>query len=264
MAVGLVASVVILSLFAMGKPFYPFLLAPLVGGWAAITWRVYLRWRELGQRRFDAQLATECDPSPSKDEFQPVNWWGLLLAGYEVERPEAALHDDRWKLSGKPRRILGKGSLRIPVHRIRNPEGQILPQHIVRVMAHCHLIEATEGAHSPFAIVLFGNTYEGMTVPNTAGHREQFYTALERVRTMITESDAGERQPPEPVTGKACSRCHFGHPRPVALEDKTERYGEALDPYLIHNGRRVFHCDCGDRFRWKPKHDANRKLRRVE
>ena len=264
MAVGLVASVVILSLFALGKPFYPFLLAPLVGGWAAVTWRPYLRWRELGRRRLAGQLATECDPDPGKDAFQPVNWWGLLLAGYEVERPEAALQDERWKLSGKPRRILGKGALRIPVHRIRNPKGRILPQHIVRVMAHCHLIEATEGSHSPFAIVLFGNTYEGMTVPNTAGNREQFHTALERVRTMITASDAGERQPPEPVTGKACSGCHYGQPRPVAVEDKTERYGEVLDPYLFHNGRKVFHCDCGDRFRWKPQHDANRKLRRVE
>lgn len=262
--VGLVAAVVILSLFAIGHFSYPFLLIGLLGVWAIATWRAYLRWRELGRRRLAARIATECDPVPGKNAFQPVNWWGLLLAGYEVRRPEAALHDERWKLSGKPRRILEKGALRIPVHRIRNPQGPILPQHIVRVMAHCHLLEATEGANSPFAIVLFGNTYEGMTVPNTAEHRERFYTAVERVRTMITESDAGERQPPEPVTGNVCSGCHFGHPRPAALEEKTQRYGEALDPFLLHNGKKMFHCNCGDRFRWKPKHDANRKLRQYD
>jgi len=262
--VGLVAAVVILSLFAIGHFSYPFLLSGLLGVWAIATWRAYLRWRELGRRRLAAWLATECDPVPGKNAFQPVNWWGLLLAGYEVRRPEAALHDERWKLSGKPRRILEKGSLRIPVHRIRNPEGPILPQHIVRVMAHCHLLEATEGANSPFAVVLFGNTYEGMTVPNTVEHRERFYTAVERVRTMVTESDAGERQPPEPATGNICSGCHFGHPRPAALEEKTQRYGEALDPFLLHNGKKMFHCNCGDRFRWKPKHDANQKLRRFE
>jgi len=262
--VGLVAAVVILSLFALGHFAYPFLLTALLGVWAIFAKRAYFRWRELGERRLAARLATECNPVPGKNAFQPVNWWGLLLAGYEVRRPEAALHDERWKLSGKPRRILEKGSLRIPVHRIRSPDGSILPQHIVRVMAHCHLLEATEGANSPFAVVLFDNTYEGMTVPNTAEYRERFYTAIGRVRATIIESDAREREPPEPVTGNVCSGCHYGHPRPVALEDKSQRYGEALDPFLLHNGKKVFHCDCGDRFHWKPKHDANQKLRELK
>ncbi len=262
--VGLLAAVVILSLLMLGNVLYPFVLTGLLFGWAIFAWRAFRRWREIGERRLAARLATECDPVPGKNAFQPVNWWGLLLAGYEVRRPEAALHDERWKLSGKPRRILQKGTISIPVHRIRKPEGPILPQHIVRVMAHCHLIETTEGANSPFAIVLFGNTYEGMTVPNTKENRERFYTALERARTAITESDDGERQPPEPITGNVCSSCHFGHPRPVALEDKTTRYGEPLNPMLFHNGKKVFHCDCGDRFRWKPMHERTQKMRELE
>lgn len=262
--VGLVAAVVILSLLLLGNLLYPFLLIGLLFGWAIFAWRAFRRWREIGERRLAARLATESNPVPGKNAFQPVDWWGLLLAGYEVRRPESAFHNERWKLSGKPRRILDKGTMSIPVHRIRKPEGPILPQHIVRVMAHCHLIETIEGANCPFAVVLFGNTYQGMTVPNTVENREQFYTALERARTAITESDAGERQPPEPITGNACSACHFGHPRPVALEDKTIRYGEPLDPVLFHNGKKVFHCDCGDRFHWKPKHERTRKLRKLE
>jgi len=262
--VGLVAAIVILSLMFLGQSVYPYLLIGFMAGWAYFAIRAYKHWREIGERRLAAQLATECNPIPGKNAFQPVDWWGLLLAGYEVRRPEAALRDERWKLSGKPRRILQKGSMSIPVHRIRKPEGPILPQHIVRVMAHCHLIETTEGANSPFAVILFGNTYQGLTVPNTNENRERFYTALERVRTMIVESDAGERQPPEPVTGKVCKACHFGHPRPITLEDKTMRYDEPLDPVLLYNGKKILHCDSGDRFNWKPKHDRNRKLRRLD
>ncbi|HBE71971.1 MAG TPA: hypothetical protein DDW52_27850 [Planctomycetaceae bacterium] len=258
--VGLLVTVVILSLSMLGSVLYPYLLAGLIIVWAPFAFRAFRRWREIGGRRLAALLATECNPVPGKNAFQPVDWWGLLLAGYEVRRPEDSLKDERWKLSGKPRRILDKGTMSIPVHRIRKPEGPILPQHIVRVMAHCHLIETTEGANSPFAVILFGNTYKGMTVPNTPENRERFYTAIERTRAAITESDNGERQPPEPITGNACSACHFGHPRPIALEDKTMRYGEPLDPVLFHNGRKVFHCDCGDRFNWKPKHDRTRKM----
>ena len=262
--VGLLVAVIILSLLMLGHFLYPFLLIALLVGWGIFAWRAFRRWREIGERRLAARLATECNPVPGKNAFQPVDWWGLLLAGYEVRRPEAPLHDERWRLSGKPRRILDKGTLSIPVHRIRKPEGPILPQHIVRVMAHCHLIERTEGADSPFAVILFGNTYQGMTVPNTSENRERFHNALERARTAIIESDAGDRQPPEPVTGNACSSCHFGHPRPVALEDKTMRYEEPLDPVLFHNGKKVFHCDCGDRFHWKPKHERTRKMRKLE
>lgn len=262
--VGLLAAVVILSLLTIGNPVYPFLLAGLVVGWLFFAWRAIKRWREIGKRRLAAHLASACNPVPGKNASQPVDWWGLLLAGYEVRRPEAALHDERWKLSGKPRRILDKGAMSIPVHRIRKTEGPVLPQHIVRVMAHCHLIEATEGANSPFGIVLFGDTYLGMTVPNTDENRDKFHTALERVRTTIAESDARDREPPEPVTGSVCSGCHYGYPRSMEHEDKTTRYGEPLDPILFHNGKKLFHCDCGDRFKWKPKHDRNRKMRLVE
>ncbi len=264
MPVGLVVTFVIVTLMMRGHALYFPAVLLLVAIWLFFAVKAFWNWRDIGHRRLAALLATECNPVPGKNAFQPVDWWGLLLAGYEVRRLEDPLKDERWKLSGKPRRILDKGTMSIPVHRIRKPEGPILPQHIVRVMAHCHLIERTEGADSPFAVILFGNTYQGMTVPNTAENRARFYTALERARAAIIASDNGERQPPEPITGNACSACHFGHPRPVALEDKTMRYGEPLDPVLLHNGSKVFHCDCGDRFHWKPKHERTRKMRKLE
>ncbi len=121
----------------------------LIGGacvWIYLVSLEYAIWRTLNQRLLAALNAEECEPDPNSMRYQDVDWWGLLRAGFEVHRPIAALEDKSWRVSGKPRRILHKGSLTVPVHRIRNTEGPIRPQHIVRVMAHCHLIETTEGA----------------------------------------------------------------------------------------------------------------------
>jgi hypothetical protein len=266
MLVGLVAGLVIMAITPIIRwTVFPLILLAGVGVWAHYALREYSTWRKLGARRLATRLATVCDPNPNSDAFQPVDWWGLLRAGFEVRRPEAAFKDEKWKVSGKPRRILQKGSMTIPVHRIRKREGPLSPQQITRVMTHCHLIEAAEGAVCPFAIVLFGDTYQGTTVPNTRTNRERFYSALERVRSMIRESDIGERQIPEPVTGAICRDCPHGCPRPANKLLKTMRYGEPLDPYLfVHGKGTVYHCDCGDRFRWKPRHERNEKLYPLE
>jgi len=262
--VGLVAFVLILSLMFLGYAFFPILLMGVVLAWIRPTVRAYQRWREWGKRKLAADHPTECNPVPNKNAFQPVDWWGLLHAGYEVRSKQPVMHDGPSRLSGKPRRILDKGTMSIPVHRIRKNEGPILPQHIVRVTAHCYLIEQTEGAESPFAVVLFGDTYQGMTVPYTAENRELFSSALKRARAMITDSDAGDREPPEPVTGNPCIACHFGEPRPTTLVIKTMKHGVEINPTRFGNGMKRLHCDCGDRFRWKPRHKANEKLSKLE
>jgi len=152
----------------------------------------------------------------------------------------------------------------IPVHRIQKPRGPVLPQHIVRAMALCHLIEFTEGSPCPFAIILFGNTYQGTTVPNTPAHREQFSAALKAVRKMIKASDARQQEPLAPVTGNACSRCNFGKPHRPNPDKPTMRYGLPVEPYLLVGAKKVLHCICGDRFRQKPNHDDNRRLQPLE
>ncbi len=261
--VAFVVGLVVLSILPLPKTAYLLLMFVGATAWLYFTKEALATWRELGRRRLSIGMAVECDPNPNKLVPQPVDWFGLLLAGYEVRRPEGALRDEKRKLVGKPRRILQKGDMTIPVHRINKTDGKIQPQHVVRVMAHCHLVEATEGTHCPFAIILFGNTYKGITVPNTVGNREHFYSVLERVRKMINDSKDGERQPPAPAVSSICQECPHGRPRPASEGDKTMRYSEPLDPYLLVNGRRtIFHCDCGDRFRWKPEHRANQHLRR--
>ena len=261
--VAFVVGLVVLSILPLPKLAYLLLMFVGATAWLHFTKNALVSWRELGKRRLSIRIAVQCDPNPNKLVPQPVDWFGLLLAGYEVRRPEDVLRDEKRKLVGKPRRILQKGGMSIPVHRINKTDGKILPQHVVRVIAHCHLVEATEGTHCPFAIILFGNTYKGITVPNTVGNREHFYKVLKRVRDMINDSKAGERQPPAPAVSSICRECPHGRPRPASEGDKTMRYNEPLDPYLLVNGRgTLFHCDCGDRFRWKPEHRANQRLQR--
>tara|TARA_R110002049_G_scaffold309101_2_gene516916 strand:+ start:42723 stop:44237 length:1515 start_codon:yes stop_codon:yes gene_type:complete len=266
MLVGFVIGVVVLVLSPLVRlTGFPLMLVVCTGVWLNFAIREYGRWKTLAERRLEATIAVDCEPDPNSTRYQNVNWWGLLRAGFEVRRPEAAMKDERWKVSGKPRRILQKGSMSVPVHRVQKAAGPILLQHIVRVMAHCHLIEATEGAFCPYAIILFGDTYQGVTIPNLRENRDKFYSALEHVRTMIQQSDAGEWQPPEPATVSICSGCPHGFPRPAVKEIKTYRYGEPLEPFLLANGKgRVFNCSCGDRFRWKPKHERNERLVRLE
>ncbi len=264
--IGFFAGLVILLLSPLVKlSVFPLLLLAAALGWLKMVVQEYKTWKTLSVRRLAAILADDCEPDPNSTQQQDVNWWGLLRAGFEVRRPKKALKDERWKLTGKPRRILQKGGMTVPVHRIRKAEGSILPQHIVRVMAHCHLIEAEEGAVCPYAIILFGDTYAGITIPNIRENRDKFYSVLERVRAKIQQSEAAEWQPPEPASRTIYIKCPHGCRRPVVQEIKTYRYEEPLDPFLLANRKgRLFHSSCGDRFRWKPYHERNEPLVSLE
>jgi len=138
----------------------------------------------------------------------------------------------RWKLAGRPWRILAYGDLRIPVWRRRpskNPvSNRLYPQHYVRMAAYCHLLEQAEpGAISPYGIVLEKQSYIGMTVPNLIPAKRSFHDALVSTRTLL------ERLPIEPpAPNNPSSLCtHCPHNRP---DDLT---GISI---------------CGARFHWTP------------
>ena len=217
---------------------------------------IHRDWRELGRRLRAANSPSVCNLDLNSKTSQVVDWWGLLNAGYEVREPKP-LKDPEWRVSGKPKRILHKGSMAIPVHHIKNVEGRLSPQHIVRVMIHCHLIGMSEGATVPFAIILFGNSYQGTTVPNNRKHREQFYDALRRVRAMLLEARTGQADPSEPRTKSICRACPYGRSRPVSRGERTLSHGHPLTPLRLIRGQSVRHCDCGDRFDWMPPHEGN-------
>lgn len=118
---------------------------------------------------FWAKVRAPKAPDPNSSESQKINWWSLLNAGFQPITPQDMYRDEQWHLSGCPWRILVKGNLRIPVFRKRFSEGpvgkKLFPQHYARMAAYCHLIEKNEHASSPYGIILFGKTPEGVTVP---------------------------------------------------------------------------------------------------
>jgi hypothetical protein len=136
-------------------------------------------------RRNEALKAVpEARPGPRRT-LQPVHWWNLLKAGFTPVEYAGPHRDAATRLLGRPWRVLEKGSLRIPVFRKLWGAAELYPQHFVRMAAYCHVIEQSEGGHSPYGIILFGYGYTGCTVPNIAAHRHAFGEALEKARKLI-------------------------------------------------------------------------------
>jgi len=164
-----------------------------------------------------------------------IDWWSLLQAGFESMRPAEILRDTEWRLCGRPWRILKYGSHRIPVFRKKvtgaDPT-KIHHAHIVRMTAYCRVLEATEGGQSNFGIVLFGPTYDGVTVPIDRSCATRLKRALVSYRELLKT----RREPLPPSTFAKCRNCPHGKPDRYV---PSPRYG---------------HSDCGDRFQWTPPH----------
>lgn len=223
-------------------------------------------WVALGRQRIEWRLASASEPDPWSTAQQEVDWWELLQAGFEVEKPVASLKDNDWKLTGKPRRLLRKGDLVIPVHRVRRPQGPIEQQHIVRVMAHCHLVAAARAAVSPYAIILFANSSQGITVPSTLrANRDAFYEALRDTRATVLASDNRVREPLTPMPRTPCRGCPHGRPRSLDQQIPTMRYDDKLEPkILVDHRRQLWHSCCGDRFDDKAEHEKALPMRLIE
>lgn len=170
------------------------------------------------------------EPPPTHTESQPVEWWGLINAGFQVVRPQEQYRDPHWHLAGCPWRVLVRGNLRIPVFRARsrrNGEDRLFRKHLARMAAYSHLIEKNERAQSPYGVVLFGSTLKGMTVPNAPGIRSVFHDGLVSTRRTIAAL-AGNGVPGEPPE-HICKNC------PLSRRDRATGLSE-----------------CGTRFRWTP------------
>ena len=215
---------------------------------------------ELRGRMLAASRAEAREPDRTAIDVQTVVWWDLLACGFESTIPEALL-DDTWGLAGKPWRVLRKEGLAIPVMRTRSVLDRPRPQHQARAMAYCRLLEACEGSDSPYGIILYGNTYEGVAVPNRDSFRKPFHDALVELRTVVRRAQR-EGTEPQPPAESCCTDCPLGRPRSVDKEEPTVLNGVMLDPHLLAGRHgRTFHCDCGDRFHWRPPHRDALKLR---
>lgn len=121
------------------------------------------------------QVLSAVPKEPEFTDGKPVwiNWWQLRAAGFSASTADWQMADDDARLSGKPFRVLCRGSLRIPVFRQRRPTDRLYRQHFARIAAYCHLIEVSSGKQSPFGIVLRGRSYQCVAIPigEEARHR---------------------------------------------------------------------------------------------
>lgn len=182
-----------------------------------------------------------------------VNWWALRKAGFDCWKPQLPYQDPNEQLTGKPWRVLTQGTrVRIPV--IRKHRGQSLcqPQHIVKLMAHCQLLEVCEGAESPFGILMFNDSAECVLIPNVREHREQLQFALNGFRRVLSLTKSDGLIPGIPIDQR-CYGCHLGEPR-LYIPQSSETVLEGIIRLPVLNG--PFHSTCGDRFGWTPPHEG--------
>jgi hypothetical protein len=211
------------------------------------------------QGLLDAAPVAEIDLAPSG--VIEVNWWTLRKAGFDCLQPVDAHRDPGRRLSGRPWRMLTKGTtLRIPVVRKHHGERSWGRQHVVRLAAYCQLIETCEGADAPFGVLLFADTYDCVIFPYTADAKAALESALQQTRELIGVYEEG-RFLPTPPTDNRCSGCHFGRPRRYNSGSATVLNGQpmaALPTRAVDN--KVYHSHCGDRFNWVPPHEKSAEL----
>ncbi len=211
----------------------------------------------LSDRRREALAAKPTEPPADLTDDTPVRWWELLKAGFESVPYLEPLCDEKSALAGKPWRVLKKGSLRIPV--IRLPADNyhagrywVYEQHRVRLAAYAFLLAACEGGRTPYAVVLFGGSYDGVAVPVLPA--AAVVAKLDELRRGL-DLDRMGLPTPLPTNPKVCSGCPLGRPRGVSAADRNEAaLGRKLHAVTGPDGR-TYHCECGDRFAWTPPHD---------
>lgn len=188
-------------------------------------------------------------------EITPVNWWSLRKMGFDCFKPER-LRDPSERLTGRPWRELIKGrTVRIPVVRKHRGERVWGPQHIVRVVAYCRLIETCEGGSAPFGILMFADSYDCLIIPNTDTHQTEFQQSLDAVREFLRIHATGDYFPAVPPAER-CSGCHHGKPRRQEPGSETVLNGMPLVAFGKRGSNRaIYHSTCGDRFENLPPHN---------
>jgi hypothetical protein len=220
-------------------------------------YRILRRIAEINELRRNALSVTGKAPDPDSDEVQPVNWWEMYHAGFRAKKLEK-LWDENWKLSGRPWFFLYHGSLLIPVFRQHRPTEHLYPQHFVRMAAYCHLVETCVGKKTPYGIIIFGRTYDGVAIPNSPASRKAFHDELVKARRVVTAAHRDDELPdaPAPDRSNLCFECPIGRPTVWDGGDSDCQVRGVPVPVCPAKGvgRRLYHSRCGDRFGWLPPH----------
>lgn len=220
--------------------------------------RLWGTWNGIQQILEEMKRIETIEPEsfdPQSDELRTINWWSLRKGGYDCELPKKPYFNSEQQLTGKPWRVLTKGTLRVPVLVVSPNETKVWPKHWVRIAMYCRLIESCEGVSSPFGVLLRATSDDCVLVPRTARAVELFERAAVELRELWRECEDPEFIPPEPFDNR-CRGCHWGEPRDyVRSSSETIVDGLPIDPTPIRgNDRKLHHSDCGDYYEWAPPH----------
>lgn len=241
------------------------------GLWAALAVGVVIapmvhhgrRVARLVVRRRQALRAEAKEPDFAESERPAVDWWELLAAGFESVAYKESLYDEDIRLGGRPWRVLRRGPLRIPVFRKRQGIARLHEQHIVRMAAYCHLLEVAEGGESPYGVILDGESYRAVALPNHDEARAALREALATARTVMTAARDRGKTPDAPGDKHLCSACPWG--RPVVHRPGETETVVAGRPQRVHASSgpdgRLYHSRCGDRYGWTPPHSLAHSMR---
>ncbi|MBA3312928.1 MAG: hypothetical protein M3552_04240 [Planctomycetota bacterium] len=209
----------------------------------------------LALRRRQATRAGKCEPDETSTAFQPVNWWGLLKAGFDSVKYDE-LRDEALRLEGRPWRVLRRGSLRIPVVKARrlDAEGMLPIECIAKVAAFGRLLTVCDGGTVAYGVVLVGNAYDGVTVPFTAKSEQWIIDCLEQTREKL-DLFGDPSVMPAPPPAAACAFCPLGSPPvPLSVGGQQTRHTSSPADGPLPRSR------CGARFGWTPPHRRARAL----
>ncbi len=210
----------------------------------------------LADTRRQALQAEPVEPPSTLSSAVPVNWWSLLKSGFDSIRLQESLRDEETKLSGTPWRVLRKGSLRIPVIKLETANFEagrfwVYPQHEIRLAAYAHLLATCEGGEVPYAIALFGDSFDGIAIPISAEAMRAIESQLDAAREAIRRH-AASLPTDAPENTNVCSGCPFGCPRAVTEAARRDP-SKKIHGVPARDGR-SYHSECGDLFSWTPPH----------
>jgi|GEM_PF-5814726 len=180
-----------------------------------------------------------------------VDWWELVKA-YQVGPFGHAYTDSREGISGKAHRLLSSHRHRIPVilSHSRSENSGVRPTHKIKLAAYAKLISSSEErAICDWGIVIFANTRKGYAVPIDSVDIERAFRKLRSFHRVIEDSSEGKI--PSKPHESACQSCH-NNVRRIHKKGVTESKvgNRTILPFIDREDDT--HCDCGDRFQWRP------------
>jgi len=215
---------------------------------------------------------------PGTDITEPtaVYWPNFFVAKYGCDPPTDVMDDEKWRLRGKPWRILRRGKMVIPVflrNVMRGTDSRdtetppLYNQHFVRIAAYCHLLESSTGLQVPYGVILTRGELTGVAIPNTRETRERLEYDMEDARRTMRDLAEQPNMYPTKDENK-CVGCPHGRPVLAQVRFPCRKTGENAEPGELgirtasakprdreKQRPRRFHSHCGDRFQWLPPHE---------